>query len=202
MKRPDSFEMPAFGQVMERGETMRLEEERELKFPEQDRPSYTWNYFPKDVPMFMLRIHEYEKGQPSGEIVNLFAEEIRTFTGYADALLIMDEIMDRMNIPQSSTAKRHLEDGKKGNRKKKPETASGPSSHPSETPMPLYQYWTQDAFRKKGRKASCYIRVMYRQNSSWQGQVITSKGKGIFRSALELLYFLKEAEQGIAADTK
>lgn len=170
---------------------MRTEEKQDYRISEAERPVFYRNALPGDASLFLLRIHSFESGQPSGEVVNLYAEEIESFSGYAEAFLIMDRVMDRLNFPQSATVRRCLAESS-GRRRQISE-----SENKLRELQPKYQYWSCEALRRGGRKLNFLIRIIYRQNSSWQGQLNFNGRKVIFRSALELLHLLTEAEQAV-----
>lgn len=168
---------------------MQAEERQRYRIPEAERPSYYRKALPSDASLFLLRVHSFEAGQPMGEVVNLYTEEIETFTGYTDALLIMDRVMDGLNFPQAATARRHLTE----------KTAAAEQNNVICGQQPRYQYWSYEVLRRGGKKLSVLVRVIYRQSSSWQGQLSVTGKKVIFRSALELLHLLTEAEQEVRA---
>lgn len=173
---------------------MEAEERQRYRIPEAERPSYYRKALPSDASLFLLRVHSFEAGQPMGEVVNLYTEEIETFTGYTDALLIMDRVMDGLNFPQAATARRHLTE-----KNSRCRTAEEQNNVICEQ-QPRYQYWSYEVLRRGGKKLSVLIRVIYRQSSSWQGQLSVTGKKVIFRSALELLHLLTEAEQEVRAE--
>ena len=86
-------------------------------------------------------------------------------------LLGMEQVLDAMDFPRAFTATRTF--------------ASPPpySTGPPETECPM------------GQKATFAVRILFRQNASWQGAITWLEGKReqSFRSVLELILLLDSA---------
>lgn len=131
-------------------------------------------------------IDNREDGECSGRIWYLYGGQPVLFFNTVDLLKKMDGFFDSLNYPQASTTSRtfYMED-----KIRKPE----------EKKEAVAQMAVQELLEKKGDEATFIIHVKYRQNATWQGEVIWAdkKKKKCFRSALELLKMIDSAmEQG------
>ena len=120
----------------------------------------------------LVCIDSYENKVLSGKIINPCYEDCVPFKSTIEFLLGMERLLEEMNWPQSFSSKRSF---------KKVEEASV---------CPLGA-----SFVKKGKIATFSIRVLFRQNSSWQGSLLWhEKNQGeSFRSVLELLTLIDSA---------
>ena len=116
-------------------------------------------------------IDSYEKGVPRGSMYNPYCEEGCTFESTTQFLLEMEKLLERMEFPKAFQRPRSF------TKAVVPET--GP---PKE-------------IRCSGEMATFTIRVLFRQNASWQGSVIWQEGwqEESFRSVLELLLLMHSA---------
>lgn len=116
-------------------------------------------------------IDSYESGVPSGRFYNQWLEEGRMFHSMSSFLLEMEQALDSMDFPKSFTAVRTF----------------------AETPTGLPALG-EPGFRP-GCAATFEVRVMFRQNASWQGSVTWLEGKReqSFRSVLELIFLMDSA---------
>jgi hypothetical protein len=88
-----------------------------------------------------------------------------------DFLGQMESLLDSLKLPQSFTAKRTF-------------GVSAPLMDEAPEDGPL-----------RGREATFSLRVLFRQNASWQGSVtwMESQKEQLFRSVLELLMLIRDA---------
>ena len=116
-------------------------------------------------------IDSYDRGILVGRFYNPWLEEGKAFHGIADFLLEMEQALDSMDFPKSFTAVRTFA-----------ETPPGPSLSGG------------NSFRP-GCTATFEVRVLFRQNASWQGSVTWLEGKReeSFRSVLELIFLMDSA---------
>ena len=116
-------------------------------------------------------IDSYDHKVLSGRIISPYYQDCVAFESTIDFLLSMASIIEEMNWPQSFSSIRSF---------KNTEEKSLPISS-----KPV----------KGGALATFYLRILFRQNSSWQGSVFwQEKGKGeSFRSVLELLTLMDSA---------
>lgn len=124
------------------------------------------------------------EGVCQGRILNVGLPEATCFQGLDQMLLKMDRICDRWWSPQSFI---ELRDGQPRRGAASVRTAFRPC------------HTAQELYVSFGRAMVAAVRIVYRQNASWQGNMAVPgviKGSVAFRSALELLnildYTLKE----------
>ena len=117
-------------------------------------------------------VDDRKDGRFSGRLYNPYWEGGAAFNGVMDFLVKMEELLDQMKLPQSFTAKRSF----------------GPLPGSAATPEP-------DLTRRHGEAATFSIRVLFRQNASWQGTVkwVEAGQEESFRSVLELLLMMDSA---------
>lgn len=118
-------------------------------------------------------IDSYQDGVLMGRLYNPASDKEIAFQSMSQFLLGMEELLDRMNFPQSFAAARSFTD-------LAPELSGGI------TPMTA---------EPVGALGTFVVRVFFRQNASWQGSVVweeTGREEN-FRSALELLLMMDGA---------
>lgn len=120
----------------------------------------------------LVCIDSYENSVLAGRFYSNGAERWETFGSAMDFLVKMESILDALNFPQSFNSIRHF------NKKVIPESKE-PDSGESGT----------------GKIATFDIRVLFRQNASWQGSVKWLEGRQeeSFRSVLELMLLVHSA---------
>ena len=122
-----------------------------------------------------LCIDSYEDEVPTGRIYHPCKPEGIPFRGTTRFLLEMEEILDSIQCPQSFTAARRF------------------GSHIVESIGK-----TAGSAGKRGKLATFEIRILFRQNASWQGAVtwLEQGERHSFRSVLELLLLMDSALRG------
>lgn len=123
-----------------------------------------------------LCVDSYEHGVMRGRWYNPGLEGGgRTFDSLAQFLTGAETLFDRINFPQSYTAKRVFAP-----------ISWGGASTPQNLGPPT------------GKRGTFLIRLLFRQHTSWQGIVIWTEGKGeqTFRSVLELVLLIDSALGG------
>ncbi len=118
-----------------------------------------------------LCIDSYQDAILKGRFYNRFVPEGRQFQSLSQFLLEMDHLLEEVDEPKSFTAMRtFLSPG---------EVAASAAES---------EYY-------RGEAATFLIRILFRQNSSWQGTVTWVEGKQeqSFRSVLELIVLLDNA---------
>lgn len=132
------------------------------------------------------------KGGESGELYHLYGERPVAFDSLFQAVRQMEELYDALSSPQSSTRLRSfLEDRKAGN-----PALEDISEKPASGWKEIREAGTLKALLgRRGAKATFWIRVLYRQHVSWQGEVtwVERQKKEYFRSTLELLRLIDSA---------
>lgn len=116
-------------------------------------------------------IDEYHRGAISGRLYNPYLPQGEEFASLLEFFRKMEDLLDQMNFPQSFTVTRSF--GKPPPRLEKP-------------PNPEAQ---------EGRSGTFLLRILFRQNASWQGSVTWLEGhrEESFRSALELALLMDSA---------
>ena len=116
-------------------------------------------------------VDSYTNGVPVGRIYNPGLPEGICFSSMVDFLQKMESLLDDMDFPQAFTVTRTFAPTKR----------------------------TEPALAREGipngGKGTFSLKVLFRQNSSWQGSVAWLEGKREegFRSVLELIFLLDSA---------
>ena len=115
-------------------------------------------------------------GEWKGKLYTRYHENAISFSNASELLERMEWFYDWLDFPQASTKTRSF-------REIKTQSATiNKRNHVIVTRQ-------EDMDKQRGDKATFVVRVQYRQNATWQGQVTwTEENKTVaFRSALELL---------------
>lgn len=125
-------------------------------------------------------IDSYQDGVLMGRLYNPASDQEIGFRSMSQFLLGMEGLLDQMNFPQSFAAARSFTD-------LAPELSGGI------TPMTA---------EPVGALGTFVVRVLFRQNASWQGSVIweETEREENFRSALELLLMMDGALKEIGRE--
>lgn len=121
-------------------------------------------------------VDSYDQGVLAGRFYNPYLSHGVAFQSLTQFLLKMEHTLDAMNLPQSFTAVRSFAPPPPVN------AADSPDFHPRE-----------------GTIATFSIRVIFRQNSSWQGSIswLDTGQEQSFRSVLELIFLMDSALTGL-----
>lgn len=116
-------------------------------------------------------VDSYEHRILKGRLYNLFSETPIVFNSTMEFLVKMDALMNEMECPQSFSELRSFQCPK---------------------PTPFIERAVKD---RPGSVCTFMIRVMFRQNASWQGRLAwtNEKREESFRSVLELLFLIDNA---------
>jgi hypothetical protein len=116
-------------------------------------------------------VDSYDDQKFSGRYYNPYLPRGKTFQSLVQFIKEMEQTLNHMNFPQSYTAIRNFADP--------PEYTTGPPGEEILT----------------GSKATFALRILFRQNASWQGSVTWLEGKKeqSFRSVLELILLMDSA---------
>ena len=116
-------------------------------------------------------IDSYENSVPKGRFYNRYLPEGKTFQSVTQFLLKMEQTLDDMDFPKAYTTTR---------------TFASPVEYETGPPGPEF---------RMGDEATFTIRILFRQNASWQGSVTWVEGKQeqSFRSVLELILLIDNA---------
>ena len=118
-------------------------------------------------------IDSYENGELAGRFYNPHLEEGKSFRSLIQFLKEMEAMLDDMNFPQPFSSIRSF----------------------SSPPQPQHMGSPPDKTVQQGRLATFAVKVIFRQNASWQGSVAwLGQGKEeSFRSVLELILLIDSA---------
>ena len=159
----------------------------------KDRPTCFSPYaLPLSARLFVVELTLQEGRVGQGLIHNLFFAEPRSFSDLGDAILKMDHMMDELRCPQADTERRSFCSAKRVRGKRTREERM----RDEQAGKTFVQHRHSDIFTRRLAGASAfYINVIYRQHSSWQGEVTWPETgqKKSFRSALELMYLIMSA---------
>lgn len=114
----------------------------------------------------------------SGRLFHCYTEEAWEFKTIVQMLEKMETLFDAIGYPQASTVTRNF----------------GRHKDVQETELQKVKN-QQDIIKHRGKKATFFVHVKYRQNSSWQGQVEWAE-KGVlkqFDSELDLIKLITNA---------
>lgn len=122
----------------------------------------------------LICIDSYEKHILTGRIFNAHLENEASFQSTMEFIKEMNALLGELQFPQSFFENREFQ----------------PMSEPRHQTASLAPPAAQ-----KGQLATFTLRIMFRQNSSWQGSLFWLEGKmsESFRSALELLLLIDSA---------
>ena len=117
-------------------------------------------------------IDSYKNGEMTGRFYNPHLAEGKPFRSLIQFLKEMEDLLDDMNFPQAFSSLRSF--------------ATPPKHQRGSPPCPVSEY---------GMLATFAVRVIFRQNASWQGSVAwLGQGKEeSFRSVLELILLIDSA---------
>lgn len=117
-------------------------------------------------------VDSYEKGVPAGRFYNPQLEKGETFQSLTELLRKLDRTLDEMTIPQSFAMVREFGS---------PATFGGDKA--------------PDDQLQTGKKATFAVRILFRQNASWQGSIswLEARREETFRSVLELIFLMNSA---------
>lgn len=119
-------------------------------------------------------INSYEDQNATGVLYHSMFPQGIEFRSLTQMLIRMEQILDKMDYPKASTEKRRF----------------GSLAHSAED-----EQSRDEEDMPKGELATFFVRMIFRQNASWQGSVIWSEGgyDESFRSALELIMLMDSA---------
>lgn len=120
----------------------------------------------------LVCVDSSEKGVWTGRYYNSSLKKGESFRSLVDFLMKMEKTLDQMYFPQSFSAVRRF------TQEEETELISA-SNEECQT----------------GKAATFLIRILFRQNASWQGSILWLEGKReeSFRSVLELIFLMNDA---------
>ena len=116
-------------------------------------------------------VDSYEEGVPKGRFYNPYMSGEKCFGSLTQFLQEMENTLETMDFPRAFTAVRTF------------------------APLPQKEEEGPPGQPQPGEEATFKIRILFRQNASWQGSVTWLEGKReqSFRSALELIMLMGSA---------
>ena len=120
----------------------------------------------------LVCVDSSEKGVWTGRYYNSSLKKGESFRSLVDFLMKMEKTLDQMYFPQSFSAVRRFTQDEETE-------LIGASNEECQT----------------GKAATFLIRILFRQNASWQGSILWLEGKReeSFRSVLELIFLMNDA---------
>ena len=130
------------------------------------------NVVPEDLKTSIIRIYSYQDKNLQGVFYNLYYGEEIVFTNLTQLLLLMEDMMDGMKFPQAAMQPHRFQNG----------SDYAAMVHKKLDPIPEVI-------------ATFKVKVLFRQNASWQGKILWLEGGQdmAFRSALELVKLMDSA---------
>ena len=119
----------------------------------------------------LVCVDSFEKGVPRGRFFNPYMESEQSFESLTQFLQGMETVLDNMDFPRAFQTVRTF------------------------APLPKVNAPPGEEMSRTGKRATFAIRILFRQNASWQGSVTWLEGKSeqSFRSALELILRMSTA---------
>ena len=119
----------------------------------------------------MVCVDSYEEGVPKGRFYNPYMSSERSFQSLTQFIQGMENTLETMDFPKAFTAARTF------------------------APLPAQPEGQPPGEPRAGEQATFKVRILFRQNASWQGSVTWLEGKReqSFRSALELILLMGSA---------
>lgn len=135
---------------------------------ERLRPTKAWGNAYRTTT---LCVNSCENGVLAGRFYDPYLETGRIFSSLTQFLAEMEQALDAMEFPRSFTAARAF------------------------APLPEFQVPSSAPETRSGRLATFAVRVIFRQNASWQGSLLWLEGQReqSFRSVPELIFLLDSA---------
>lgn len=133
-----------------------------------------------ELGALLVCVDEYKNGGIKGRVYSSIKDEPQEFSGVIKMLKVIENIFAEADSPHATTRCRSF--GK-----------LEPQTRRMNTPAPRNVNLAASGFR--GAEATFSLRIIYRQNATWQGNLMwIEKGKEeSFRSVLELLMLLDSA---------
>lgn len=131
--------------------------------------------------LLVVGIDQIDRVDYSGRLWNGYQKEPVAFQNSMELMREMEAFFDEINFPQSAMRIRSFQ--------KEQRSARWAGKAEDRKPDMC------ELEKNKGEKGTFIVQVMYRQNATWQGQVIWAEQnkKVYFRSAMELLKLMDSA---------
>ncbi len=132
------------------------------------------HFIPYEMKTNIIHVTEYREKNIKGILVNPFFPEPQWFNNLTQCLFLMELVMDSLKFPQRSMENRLFNHGEQA------------------------LSWQKSATKEQQKLpvlASFQVSVLFRQNASWQGNLLWQEKKmeAPFRSALEFIGLMDNA---------
>lgn len=180
-----SREVPVFG-VEKTEDRMKKEYDERLFFHSPNIVNLCMDAYDEKIQQGRL-YHQYtsKEGIPFSSVFEAFGR--------------MERLYDDLQFPQTSTKIRSFLVDRRGEERFRMGTAELWEIIPEQRRKELREMESfEDVTEHRGKEATFLVRVKYRQNSSWQGEVtwVDGQKKEYFRSALELVRLMDSVLSG------
>lgn len=158
--------------------------EQRLRTPQS--LTHTGQYLPDGASLFLLMVRRDHCGRAEGYVYRPSQKQSAGFFDLGEAILIMEELLNRDEEAEENKRLRSFEGGESVSRQE------GISLTEREL----------QAFQRHPETIVFRIRILYRQNSSWQGEISDCREPTktcFFRSVLELISLIQSAKPGCDA---
>ena len=127
--------------------------------------------FGEEYRTTLVCVDSYHNGVPQGRFYNPYMCAEQPFQSLIQFLQGMEATLETMDFPKAYTATRTF------------------------APLPKTEHGKPNGVCQPGARATFAVRILFRQNASWQGSVTWLEGKReqSFRSALELILLMSTA---------
>lgn len=142
-----------------------------------------------ELTMTCICVDSYENGSMQGRVTNPASDRQEKFNNVVSLLKILNDIYDNGEYPQATMKCRSFASKKVEEEKSRPEPAAKPSKP------------VMNTLSQRGKLATYRLRIMFRQNASWQGTLtwVEKNKEESFRSALEMLMLIDSSFEAQAA---
>lgn len=140
----------------------------------------------------MIQIASFEEGCITGFFYHPFTNRGAEFFSELELLQMMDQWMNHIEYPQSTVRYRDFMKRKKRNPKGDEELMDSEALKDSQVLSPV---GNPDCLRSGDSRATFIVRVQFRQNATWQGNIqwADAQRSKPFRSVLEMLTLMNSA---------
>ena len=128
-------------------------------------------FIPREMKTTLIKVFSYDNKSIQGTIFNPFFEKEMVFENMMQMITMIERISDSLFFPQKTMQLRQFAD----------------SGLPEDKAS--FDFVTTSDFSEKSPLATFELEIIFRQNASWQGNIVYAE-KGLsssFRSLLELL---------------
>ena len=137
------------------------------------------NFVPHEMKMSVIKVFTYGDNDISGVVVNPYYKKEMYFKNFAQLIFIIEDLMDSLNFPQKSMESRVFSIETDNVRHRKIIEGEAPPGSVV--------------------TASFQLSVYFRQNASWQGNLVwmDKKMESSFRSVLELITLIDNVMEDV-----